>query len=245
MLDKKVTRRDFIKGAGAVLAVAAAASPALLSGCFGVPGKTSSLPTTITQLPDIIYSPDVLRANRIPPGQTETSTWPQLQAGAAPSINTANWTFTITGEVEKPLTLSYTDFMALPAEKVFCDIHCVTAWTRLNNLWDGFGSKTVTGLVQLKADAKFVIVHAENGFTTNLSISDFLPPDVIFTYQHDGTPLGIEHGGPMRLIVPQKYFWKSAKWVTGIEFSAVDKPGFWETRGYNNNADPWKAERFH
>jgi DMSO/TMAO reductase YedYZ molybdopterin-dependent catalytic subunit len=244
MLDKKVSRREFIKGAGAVLAVAATASPALLSGCFGVSGKTSSPPTTITQLPGIMYSPDVLRANRIPPGQTETSTWPQVQAGATPNIDTATWTFSISGEVDAPATLSYSDFMALPAEKVFSDIHCVTTWTRLNNLWDGFGSKTVTGLVKLKADAKFVIVHANNGFTTNLPIADFLQPDVIFTYQHDGTHLTADHGWPMRLVVPQKYFWKSAKWVTGIEFSAVDKPGFWETQGYNNDADPWKAERF-
>jgi DMSO/TMAO reductase YedYZ molybdopterin-dependent catalytic subunit len=244
MLDKKVSRREFIKGAGAVLAVAAAASPALLSGCFGVPGKTSSPPTTITQLPGIIYSPDVLRANRIPPGQTETSTWPQVQAGATPNIDTAAWTFSITGEVDSPVTLSYSDFMALPSEKVFSDIHCVTTWTRLNNLWDGFGSKTVTNLAKLKSSAKFVIIHANNGFTTNLPIADFLQPDVIFTYQHDGTHLPADHGWPMRLVVPQKYFWKSAKWVTGIEFSAVDKPGFWETQGYNNNADPWKAERF-
>ena len=244
MLDKKVSRRDFLKGAGALIAVTAAASPALLSGCFGVPGKTSSPPTTISQLPGVIYSPDVLRANRIPTGQTETGTWPLEGQGNAAAIDTTGWTFSITGEVSAPLTLSYSEFMALPSEKVFSDIHCVTTWTRLNNLWDGFGSKTVTGLVTLKPDAKFVIIHADNGFTSNLSLADFLQPDVIFTYQHDGTPLPAEHGGPMRLVVPQKYFWKSAKWVTGIEFSAVDKPGFWETRGYNNNADPWKSERF-
>jgi DMSO/TMAO reductase YedYZ molybdopterin-dependent catalytic subunit len=228
MPEKNVSRREFIKGAGALLAVTAAA-PSILSGCFGPSGKTTSPPSTITH---------------IPPGQREVGNWPQVQAGSTPNIDTATWTFSITGEVEAPLTLSYAEFMALPAEKVFSDIHCVTTWTRLNNLWDGFGSQTVANLVKLKSSAKFVVIHANNGFTTNLSISDFLQPDVLFTYQHDGVPLTADHGWPMRLLVPQKYFWKSAKWVSGIEFSAVDKPGFWEQQGYNNNADPWKQQRF-
>jgi DMSO/TMAO reductase YedYZ molybdopterin-dependent catalytic subunit len=244
MFDKKVSRREFIKGAGALIAVTAAASPAFLSGCFGPSGRTSSPPSTITQTPGIIYSPDVLRANRIPPGQVEVDNWPQVQAGATPALSLDTWTFRITGEVVTPVTLSYNDFTALPSEKVFSDIHCVTTWTRLNNLWEGFGSQTVANLVTLKPDAKFVIINAPGGWTTNLTLSDFLQPDVIFARSHDGDALTPNHGGPIRLVVPQKYFWKSAKWAMGIEFSAVDKPGFWESQGYNNNADPWKQERF-
>jgi DMSO/TMAO reductase YedYZ molybdopterin-dependent catalytic subunit len=244
MPKQRISRREFLKGAGALLAVAAAGTPGFLEGCFGIPGKTSSPPTTITQFSGIIYSPDTLKANRIPPGQTETSTWPQLQADGVPSVNLDDWRFTISGEVEHEVTLSYGEFTALPSEKVFSDIHCVTRWTLLNNLWEGFGAQTVTNLVKLKPDAKYVIVKAEGGFTTNLTISDFLQTDVLFAVNHDDAPLTPEHGWPVRLVVPQLYFWKSAKWVTGIEFSAVDHPGFWETRGYNNHADPWKEERF-
>ncbi|RJO62476.1 MAG: twin-arginine translocation signal domain-containing protein [Dehalococcoidia bacterium] len=244
MPQKRVSRREFLRGTGVLLAAAAAGSPGLLEGCFGVPGRTSSPPTSVTQLPGIIYSPDTLRANRIPPGQTETSAWPQLQASGVPTINLDDWIFTISGEVEKEVILSYGEFTALLSEKVFSDIHCVTRWTRLNNLWEGFGAQTVTNLVKLKTDAKFVIVHAYGGFTTNLTLSDFLQPDVLFTVKHDGTPLIPEHGWPVRLVVPRLYFWKSAKWVTGIEFSAVDQPGFWETRRYNNHGGPWKEERF-
>lgn len=227
-----------------MLAAAAAGSPGLLEGCFRLPDRTSSLPTTITQLPGIIYSSDTLRANRIPPGQQETSAWPQLQAGGVPAVNPDDLTFTISGEVEKEVILSYGEFTALAVDKVFSDIHCVTRWTRLNNLWEGLGSQTVTGLVKLKPDAKYVIVHAYGGFTSNLTLSDFLQPDVLFAAKHDDAPLTPEHGWPLRLVVPRLYFWKSAKWVTGIEFSAIDQPGFWETRGYNNHGDPWKEERF-
>jgi len=243
MPQKRVSRREFLRGA-ALVAAAAAGSSNFLEGCFGVPSKTSSPQTTITQLPGIIYSPDTLRINRIPPGQQETSAWPQLQAGGVPAVNLDDWTFTISGEVEKEVILSYGEFTALPTDKVFSDIHCVTRWTRLNNLWEGLGAQLVTNLVKLKPVAKYVIVKAKGGFTTNLTISDFLQTDVLFAVKHDNAPLTPEHGWPVRLVVPRLYFWKSAKWVTGIEFSAIDQPGFWETRGYNNHGDPWKEERF-
>jgi DMSO/TMAO reductase YedYZ molybdopterin-dependent catalytic subunit len=236
-----ISRREFVKWAG-MAAASAAVTPALES-CFG-PVRTSSSPTSITQMPGVIYSPDTLLANRIPPGQNETSAWPQVQADGTPSVNLDNWTFTISGEVEKEISLSYNDFIGLEPEKVFSDIHCVTRWTRLNNLWDGFGSQTVANLVKIKPSAKFVIIKAGNGFTSNVPLDEFLQEDVIFATQHDDTPLSPEHGWPVRLVVPRLYFWKSAKWVTGVEFSTVDQPGFWETRGYNNSADPWKQERF-
>jgi DMSO/TMAO reductase YedYZ molybdopterin-dependent catalytic subunit len=244
MIQKWESRREFLKGMGAFLAVVAAGCSTVLEGCLGISGKTSSPPTSLVQLPGVIYSPDTLRANRIPPGQVETNAWPQLQSGGTPSINLDGWTFSITGEVENELTLNYAELIALGLEKVFSDIHCVTTWTRLNNLWEGIGAQTVASSVKIKPDAKYVIVSAFGGFTTNLTLSDFLQPDVLFAFKHDGVSLLPEHGWPLRLVVPRLYFWKSAKWVTGIRFSSTDQPGFWERQGYNNHGDPWKQERF-
>jgi DMSO/TMAO reductase YedYZ molybdopterin-dependent catalytic subunit len=236
-----ISRREFVKWAG-LLAAGTAALPTLGS-CFG-PAKTSSPTTSITQTQGIIYSPDTLRANRIPPGQNAITAWPQVQYGATPTVGLDDWTFTISGEVENAVTLNYNEFAGIQPKKVFSDIHCVTHWTRLDNLWDGFGSQTIANLGKLKTTAKYAIIKAENGFTSNVPIDEFLQDDVLFAIRHDDSPLTPEHGWPVRLVVPRLYFWKSAKWVTGIEFSAVDKPGFWETRGYNNHGDPWKQERF-
>jgi len=191
----------------------------------------------------IIYSSDTKRQNRVPPGQHLVKDWPVLHHGGVPGIETSKWTLSISGLVEKELKLSYADFEALPRVKVFSDIHCVTTWTRLDNTWEGPSSKTVTELVKIKPDARFVIVHGAGGFTTNLPLSDFLAEDVLFTFTHNGQPLTAEHGAPVRLIVPRLYFWKSAKWATGIEFSAKDHPGFWERAGYHNHGDPWAEER--
>jgi DMSO/TMAO reductase YedYZ molybdopterin-dependent catalytic subunit len=244
MAQKRVSRREFLRGTGALAAAAVAGFSSLLNGCFRSPATSSPPPTGVTQLPGIIYSPDTLRADRIPPGQNETKAWPQLQSSGVPAINPDDWTFIVSGEVEHEVNLNYSEFSALPSQKVFSDIHCVTRWTRLNNLWEGFGAQTVTELVKLRPEAKFVIVHAYGGFTVNLTLSDFLREDVLFAVKHDDTSLTPEHGWPVRLVVPRLYLWKSAKWVTGIEFSAVDQPGFWEKRGYNNHGDPWKEERF-
>lgn len=191
----------------------------------------------------IIYSPDTRRQNRVPPGQHLVKNWPVLHYGRVPSIETGKWAFFISGAVEKELKLSYAEFSALPRVKVFSDIHCVTTWSRLDNMWEGPSSKTVMGLAKVKPEAMFVIVHGAGGFSANLPLSDFLSEDVLFTYTHDGKLLTAEHGGPVRLIVPRLYFWKSAKWATGIEFSADDHPGFWERAGYHNHGDPWKEER--
>jgi DMSO/TMAO reductase YedYZ molybdopterin-dependent catalytic subunit len=247
MLRKKVSRREFLQSTGALLAAAAVSSSWLLEGCLNANPEMSSTTapsSTITQLPCIIYSPDTLKANRIPPGQTETSTWPQVQSGGTPGIVPDDWSFTISGEVENEIVLSYDEFVSLPAVKVFSDVHCVTGWSLLNNLWEGIGAQTVTDLAKLKPEALFVIVHASGGFTANLTLSDFLQQDVLFAVKRNDESLTDGHGWPVRLVVPRLYFWKSAKWVTGIEFSAVDKPGFWERGGYNNHGDPWKEERF-
>jgi DMSO/TMAO reductase YedYZ molybdopterin-dependent catalytic subunit len=191
----------------------------------------------------LIISPDMKRPNRVPPGQHLIKDWPVLHYGRVHDIPAARWTFEITGEVEKPLKLTYTEFAALPRVKVFSDIHCVTTWSRLDNTWEGPGTLTVAGLVKIKPEAGFVIVHGAGGFTTNLPLADFLAEDCLFTFSFDGKPLTAEHGAPVRLIVPRLYFWKSAKWVTGIEFSNVDRPGFWEGAGYHNHGDPWTEER--
>ncbi|MGZ4903712.1 MAG: sulfite oxidase-like oxidoreductase [Halobacteriota archaeon] len=192
----------------------------------------------------VIQSPDVQRSERIPPGQRETVDWPVLHYGAVSKIDASKWTFTISGLVETELKLSYEQFASLPQEKVFSDIHCVTGWSKLNNCWEGVGTQTLKDLVGISPEARFALVHAEKGFTTNLSLRDFFQPDVLFALKHDGAPITPAHGYPVRLIVPRLYFWKSAKWVTGVEFMSEDKRGFWESHGYHNRGDPWLEERY-
>ena len=192
----------------------------------------------------VIISPDTERKQRIPPGQHETPAFPVLHYGPVPQIDTAEWTFSIFGLVDKELELSFEEFIKLPQIKVFSDIHCVTSWSRLNNLWEGVPANAIQNLVKIKPEARFVIVHAANGFTANIPLEDFLQNDVLFALKHNDKPLTAEHGGPVRLVVPRLYFWKSAKWAGGIEFVAEDRPGFWERAGYHNHGDPWKEERY-
>ena len=191
-----------------------------------------------------IISPDTLKQDRVPPGQRLTDRWPVLHNGNVPKIKPGEWTLKITGLVEKERTLTYDEFIALPQVEVFSDIHCVTTWSRYDNSWEGVSTGTIKEIAGIKAEAKYVMVQGEGGFTTNLSLEDFLQPDVLFALKHDGKPLTAEHGAPMRLVVPRLYFWKSAKWVTGIEFAAKDKPGFWERAGYHMHGDPWQEERY-
>ena len=191
-----------------------------------------------------IISPDTKRQNRVPPGQRLTDKWPVLHHGGVHKIKPENWTLRIHGLVDKERTLSFKDFTALPMVEVFSDIHCVTTWSRLNNLWEGVGTAVIRDLVKIKPEAKYVIVEGAGGFTTNLPLDDFFQPDILFALKHDGQPLTAEHGAPVRLIVPRLYFWKSAKWVTGIKFVAKDEPGFWESAGYHMHGDPWLEERY-
>jgi DMSO/TMAO reductase YedYZ molybdopterin-dependent catalytic subunit len=192
----------------------------------------------------IIRSLDTERANRVPPHQIVTEKFPVLQYGGVPKIDVSKWTFRIWGLVEKERKLSYEEFRALPEVKVFSDVHCVTGWSKLDNTWEGVSTQVIKGLVRILPEAKFVIVHCNAGFTTNLSLDDFFEPDVLFAVKHDGEPLTPEHGYPLRLVVPRLYFWKSAKWVEGVEFTAKDRKGFWESRGYHNHGDPWQEERY-
>jgi DMSO/TMAO reductase YedYZ molybdopterin-dependent catalytic subunit len=191
----------------------------------------------------IIRSTDTLRDDRIPPGQVLSRDWPVLHYGKIPSIDISEWNFRLFGLVDREINLKFHEFAALPAVRVWSDIHCVTTWTRLNNLWEGPSSKVVTGMVKLDPRVMYVIVHGAGGFTTNLTLEDFLQDDVLFAMKHDDKSISEEHGAPVRLVVPRLYFWKSAKWVTGLEFTADDRPGFWEKAGYHNHGDPWKEER--
>ena len=192
----------------------------------------------------IIKSPDTLRGNRVPPGQRLTDHWPVLHYGDVPKVDVSKWKFSISGLVEKELKLDHADFSALPQTKVFSDIHCVTGWSKLDNYWEGVGTRQIKKLVRILSEARFVTVSSERGFTTNLSLKDFFEPDVLFAIKHNDKPITPDHGYPVRLVVPRLYLWKSAKWVTGVEFTPEDRPGFWETRGYHNHGDPWTEERY-
>jgi DMSO/TMAO reductase YedYZ molybdopterin-dependent catalytic subunit len=191
-----------------------------------------------------IVSPDTLRKDRTPPGQHLTDRWPVLHHGGVPHIDVKSWTFKISGLVEPERTLTYDEFVALPHVEVFSDIHCVTTWSKLNNLWEGISAAALKDLVKIKREAKFVIVYGAGSFSTNLTMDDFFQPDVLFALRHDGQAITAEHGGPVRLVVPRLYFWKSAKWATGVKFTSKDEPGFWESAGYHNHGDPWREERY-
>ena len=193
---------------------------------------------------EVIKSPDTERQQRVPPGQKLTEKWPALHYGSVHQIDSSRWTFTISGLVKKERKLSYKEFLALPMVKVFSDIHCVTGWSKLDNLWEGVSAAVIQELADILPEARFITVHAEGGFTTNLTLEDFSQPDVLFAVRHNNQPLTPEHGYPVRLAVPRLYFWKSAKWVTGVEFTTEDRPGFWESHGYHNHGDPWQEERY-
>jgi DMSO/TMAO reductase YedYZ molybdopterin-dependent catalytic subunit len=167
-----------------------------------------------------------------------------LHYGSVPKDDPTRWSLTLFGLVEQERTLSFAEFLALPAVRVLSDVHCVTSWSRLDNLWEGVKTAALKDLVKILPEAKFAIVHAAGDFTTNLSLEDFFSSDVLLAVKHDGQAITPEHGYPVRLVVPRLYFWKSAKWVNGIEFTAEDRPGFWESHGYHNRGDPWKEERY-
>jgi len=197
--------------------------------------------------PPLIISSDTQRANRIPPRQAQTRKWPILHAGSTPTFDRSRWTFHIFGLVEKPWQRTYDEFQALPRVQVKADMHCVTRWSRLDNLWEGVSTRDVLSKVRSLPEAKFVMVHCEHGFTTNLPLADFLGKDCLFAWKHDGHDLEPDHGYPLRLVVPLLYAWKSAKWVRGIELMAEDRAGFWESwdhGGYHMRGDPWAEQRF-
>lgn len=184
------------------------------------------------------------REPRLPPGQVVTDKWPVLHHGQVPQVDLATWDLVVDGLVESPARWTWEQFLALPRTRVHSDIHCVTRWSRYDNAWDGVTLADLLALVRPAPAARFAIVHAELGFTTNLPLAELANADVLLADRHDGEPLTPEHGWPLRLVVPRRYFWKSAKWVRRIELVDRDAPGFWERNGYHNDADPWREERF-
>jgi DMSO/TMAO reductase YedYZ molybdopterin-dependent catalytic subunit len=196
----------------------------------------------------VIVSPDTRRENRVPPGQTRTRKWPVLDAHGTPRVDLETWQFEVGGLVERPSKWSLDEFMQLPAARVYADFHCVTRWSRLDNLWSGVLTRTVAESVGVRPEAKFAVAEAQDhGWTTNLPVEYFLAEDSLFAWSNDGQPIPPEHGGPVRLVVPRLYAWKSAKWVKGVRFVAEDEAGFWEEGGYHMRGNPWAGrdgERF-
>lgn len=183
-------------------------------------------------------------AGRLPPGQSLTLKWPVLHEGSVPQFNTQTWDFRLFGLVEAPLRLSWQEFSSLPQSQVLADMHCVTRWSRFDNHWEGVLAAELVRRVKLRTEGRYVMVHAEQGYTSNLPLVDFLRPTTIFALRHDGEPLAPEHGYPLRLVVPHLYAWKSVKWVRGIELLDRELPGFWEENGYNIYGDPFKEQRY-
>ncbi len=181
---------------------------------------------------------------RLPPGQYRTDKWPVLYYGGIPRIDLATWEFAVTGEVEEPVRWTWEEFTRLPRTTVRCDVHCVTSWSRFDNTFEGVSFATVLTHFHPRPEAASVLVQSYGGYTTNLRLADLMRDNVLFAFSHDGTPLAPEHGGPCRLVVPHLYFWKSAKWVQGLEVVREEQPGFWEQNGYHIRGDPWQEERY-
>ena len=180
-------------------------------------------------------------SDRIPPGQHLVDDFPVLSAGPTPHTPLAEWTFTIEGGAE-PASWTWEEFQALPSEEITTDIHCVTKWSKLDTAWRGVSLDTLLALVE--HDADYLLAFCDGGYTTNLPLEHVTDGKAWIAYDYDGEPLEPEHGGPARMLVPHLYFWKSAKWVRGLELREEDEPGFWETYGYHNYGDPWREQRY-
>ena len=182
---------------------------------------------------------------RLPPGQRRTNDWPVLSYGATPQIDTQTWRFKVWGEVDEEISWSWDQFLAMGTESRVNDVHCVTHWSRYDNEWEGVPMSAVLARIKINPSAVSVMFHSYGGYTTNVPLEDISRDDhAMFAVKHDGRPLAREHGGPMRAVIPSLYFWKSAKWVGGMEFLPQDQPGFWEMYGYHIHGDPWKEERY-
>jgi len=181
---------------------------------------------------------------RIPPGQYVTADFPVLSAGPTPHTALESWDFSIVGELDEPRGWTWEEFRALPSEEITRDIHCVTKWTKLDTVWRGVSVDTLLEGVELDPKAAFAIAWSDGGYTTNLPLGDLLNNQAFVAYEYDGQPLAPEHGGPARLVVPARYFWKSAKWLRGLRIQDHDEAGFWESLGYHIRGDQWLEERY-
>ena len=183
-------------------------------------------------------------AERIPPGQFVTEKFPVLHAGKVPRFDPQSWDFKVYGAVENPITLDYAALRAKPRTQVHVDIHCVTTWSKLDTTWEGWSTRDLVEEVRPHRDARYVIAECDEGYTANVLLDDLLKPNSLVAYRYGGADLTPDHGFPLRLLVPHRYFWKSAKWLRALRFETQDEPGFWEIRGYHNNADYWGEERY-
>jgi len=181
---------------------------------------------------------------RLPPGQHLTKDWPVLDLGVMPPVSRERWRLDVYGAVDNPVFWTYPEFAAQRQVQLTSDIHCVTTWSRYDNLWEGLSTRELLAVCHPREDARFVVLHSYDGYTTNLALEDFAAEDALLAHSWSGQPLTEEHGGPVRLVVPHLYFWKSAKWLQAIEFLTEDAPGFWEVRGYHNRGDPWAEQRY-
>ncbi|MBR1327736.1 sulfite oxidase-like oxidoreductase [Bradyrhizobium ottawaense] len=181
---------------------------------------------------------------RLPPGQHLTKDWPVLDLGVVPPVSRERWRLDVYGAIESPVFWTFDEFIAQKQARFTSDIHCVTTWSRYDNEWEGLATRDLLAACQPREDARFVTLHSHDGYTTNLALEDFAAEDALLAHSWSGQPLTEEHGGPVRLVVPHLYFWKSAKWLQAIEFLTADAPGFWEVRGYHNRGDPWAEQRY-
>jgi DMSO/TMAO reductase YedYZ molybdopterin-dependent catalytic subunit len=195
---------------------------------------------------DVIISPDTQRQNRVPPGQSRTKKWPVLDASGPPRLDLTQWRLRLSGLVNRAVEFTWQEFLDLPRVRVFSDFHCVTRWSRLGNIWEGVSTAELLARAGgLQTDAHYVLAHGyDRGFTTNLPLADFLAEDALVAFHHDAEDISLDHGGPARLIVPRLYAWKSAKWLSELEFLPADRAGFWENNGYHMRGDPWAEERY-
>ena len=181
---------------------------------------------------------------RVPPGQVLTYKFPVLHYGNTPHIDLKDWRLKVWGLVEEPREFTWEELIGLPKQRQVCDIHCVTRWSQLDTVWEGVPFREIVRLVKPTPEGKFVMEHAYGDYTTNMALEELMDDDVLLAFNYDDKPLEPEHGGPLRMLVPKLYFWKSAKWLSGLEFMAENKPGFWEMYGYHMHGDPWTEERF-
>jgi DMSO/TMAO reductase YedYZ molybdopterin-dependent catalytic subunit len=226
---RKLSRRSFLAAAGGSLV------------SIGLPGLFVKLLDVENQAVAAELRPD--GRSRLPPGQQLVSMLADM-GGRPGKATVSDWKLRIHGEVERPLTLDFQDLLRLSQVKITCDVHCVTGWTLLDSRWSGVRLKTILDLVRARPSARFVIFEAAAGYTSNIPASEAVKENVILAHSFAGEPLPQAHGAPVRALVPDRYFYKSAKWLEGIKVTGRDEPGYWETRGYSNSADPWKQERY-
>ncbi len=187
---------------------------------------------------------DEAHEHRLPPGQRLVTNWPVLDLGIQPDVPRADWRLTVDGLVVNPIVWSWNTLLEQPVFEDVSDMHCVTQWSRFDNRWQGVSTQHLLSVVQPLSQANHVVLHGYDGYTTNVRLDHFAEDDCLLAHSHDGEAIGREHGGPVRAIIPRWYLWKSAKWLKRLEFIAIDQPGFWETRGYHNEGDPWTEQRY-